>query len=893
MRSSTSGRPARTPRRNSLVGRLLCGGALSLLTLGAAAAQTQAKPGEVEAVVVTGSRIAGTAPVGSSVLTVGRAEVETSGAVTTTQLIQQVPQVFNLGISENSRGQSGGSSNITYGSSVNLRGIGPFTTLVIVDGHRAVPQGTTGFAVDPSIIPTVAIERVEIVADGASAIYGSDAVAGVVNLIRRRSVNGVEANARYGWASDFDERQFSIIAGHDWGSGRMTLSFENGFRSELNGADRSFFAGDLRGRGGNDFRPTLCNPGNIVISGVTYPIPAGGVTAANRSALAPGTANSCDNLKIASLIPRQNRNSFSATFDQKISDRLSIYGDLLASKRTFTFRNGGASSTVTVPSTNPYFVAPPGLTPATESVAYSFIKDYPQGYSDGFSKMYEGTIGGRATLGAGWKAEADLTYGRNDDRSVSHNIANAAALTAALNSRDPATALNVFGGPNSAAVINGILIGRSEAPGRSGLTFYEGKVDGPLAKLPAGDMKLALGVEGQHLHVVQNNIAGTIAAPTALVRVFNRNVKSAYGELLIPLFSDANARPGFRRLDIDLAGRYDHYSDVGSTWNPKIGVTWSPAFGLSLRGSYGTSFRAPTIAQIYGNTNNLFVQNYADPTCGCIRQGVARSGANLNLSPEEATTWTLGLDYEPSFLERAKLSLTYFDINYKNQVVAYLSDLTVLQREGQFTGTGIITRNPSAAFISQQLAETGFTGVLPNPVTLFVEGRNSNLGTTIARGVDFQASYRVPTATAGQFSFGVNGTYFTEYKLAITPSAPLLSYNNKIYNPLRLKMRGSVAWSNGPVLANAFINYQNGYINNLSNPTQRVSAYTTVDLRLAYRFARGALKDFTLAVDARNLFDKDPPFVNIPESANGGGGFDPTLTNPIGRLIGVSINKVF
>ncbi len=867
----------------------------ALLAAGAAQAQNAAPAAEATAqeVVVTGSRISGVAPVGSAIVTVGRNDIVTSSAVTTTQLIQQVPQVFNLGISENSRGQSGGSNNITYGTTINVRGIGPFTTLIMLDGHRAVPQGTTGFAVDPSIIPTIGIERVEIVPDGSSAIYGSDAVAGVVNLILRRNFEGVEGNIRYGAGDGYHERQLGLIMGHRWSTGQITIAYENGAHSAFRGTSADFFRADLRDRGGADYRPTLCNPGNIVVAGVSYAIPPGGVTAANRSALTAGTVNKCDNLKIADLFPRQKHDSAMMTFNQKINDTISIYGDAFAAKRDFKNRNGAASTTATVPSTNAFFVAPPGLTPATESVQYSFIGDYPQGYTYGFSKAYEATLGTTIKLPRSWKFDADYTYGMDVDRSISRNVANAAAQTAAINSANPATALNLFGGPNSPSVINGILIGRSEAPGRSSLQFYQAKVDGPLFALPGGEVRAAFGYEGQKFHVAQNNIAGTIAAPTALLRIFDRSVNSIYGEILVPLVSEANAMPWAKRLDLDVAVRYDKYSDVGGTTNPKIGVNWSPLNGVVFRGSYGTSFRAPTISQIYGNTNNLFVQNYADPTTGGIRQGVARSGANLNLTPETAKTWSVGVDYTPDFLPRVRFNVNYFNITYENQVVAYLSDLSLLGREAQFAGTGIITRNPTPAFMAQQVAETGFTGVLPSPVTLFVEGRNSNLGVTLAQGFDFQATYRVPTETMGQFLFGVNGTYFTEYQVAITPTAPLISQLNKIYNPLRFKMRGNASWSRGPISANLFVNYLNGYNNNLVTPIQRVSAYATVDLRVAYSFSLAGLKDFTVAVDVANLFDRDPPFVNIAQSANGGGGFDPTLVNPVGRIVGLSLNKKF
>ena len=168
------------------------------------ATQSTAATQDADNIVITGSRIRGVAPVGSPLVDLDRNDIEASTAVTTDRLIRELPQVFDLGVSENSRGQSGGNSNITFGNSVNLRGIGPYATLVLVNGHRVVSNTRS---VDPSIIPMLGLERVEVVADGASAIYGSDAIAGVVNLIPRRSFEGFEAIARYGVAENYNEYQ--------------------------------------------------------------------------------------------------------------------------------------------------------------------------------------------------------------------------------------------------------------------------------------------------------------------------------------------------------------------------------------------------------------------------------------------------------------------------------------------------------------------------------------------------------------------------------------------------------------------------------------------------------------------------------------------------------------
>src|SRR5262249_12356001 len=159
------------------------------------------------------------------------------------------------------------------------------------------------------------------------------AVAGVVNLILRRNFEGVEFSARGGVGDHYNERQAGAIFGHGWDSGHFTLAYENGNHTNLSGRDRDYFRANLTAVGGRDFRVVQCNPGNIVIPGATagstvsYAIPAGGVTAANRNSLVANTTNRCDNAQYQDLLPEQDHNSFAATFDQRLTDRISLFGD--------------------------------------------------------------------------------------------------------------------------------------------------------------------------------------------------------------------------------------------------------------------------------------------------------------------------------------------------------------------------------------------------------------------------------------------------------------------------------------------------------------------------------------------------------------------------------------
>ncbi len=849
----------------------------------------------LDEIIITGSRIRGTSVVGSPVTQVSREDIDLVAPLTTSALIQKLPQVFNLGISENSRGQSGGSGNITYGSAINLRGIGPYSTLTLLDGHRAVPQGTTGFAVDPSIIPTLALERVEVVADGASALYGSDAVAGVVNLIPRRHFDGVEVSARGAQGDQYDEHQIGAIGGFGWSSGHAMLAFENAYHGNLNGTDRDYFRGDLTGRGGKDFRVVQCNPGNIVVGGVSYAIPSTGVTSATANQLAPNTSNRCDNAQFQDLIPEQDRNSAMATFDQDIGGRVALFADAFWSRRTFENQVGDQAAALTVRNVNPFFVAPPNSTATSETVNYAFGSQLPSNDTQGFSEAYQGTLGARIKLGGEWQLEGLYSYGRDEERSTSQYGIDNAALNAALARTDPATALNPFSAqPNNPAALQNLATQLFVAPGDTRFQGWELKADGPIVKMPGGDLRAAIGYEGQDLTSQSGLITGTWATPVrAITPRVKRQVQSAYAEILVPLFGADNARPGLHELTVDLAVRYDDYSDLddGTTTNPKYGINWSPIDSLRFRGTYGESFRAPTFSQIYGNSSALFVQNYSDPTKGgAITQGITLSGGNLALAPETASSYTFGVDFTP--VESTRISLTYFHIDYEKQITSYLSDLTILNRESQFAGTGIIVRNPDPAFVAGLVATKPVRGVLPNPVTLYVDGRTNNLGTTIVAGFDLDAEYKLDAGAAGQFGFGLMTTYFTTYDVAITPAADRIDQLNTIYNPLELKARGDVTWQRGGFEGALYINHFAPYDNNLVSPVQKVDAATTFDLNLYYHFTGHGFADgLSLGLDAVNLFDEQPPFVNIAQSPNGGGGFDPTLSNPVGRIVGLTLRK--
>ncbi|WP_083943072.1 TonB-dependent receptor plug domain-containing protein [Sphingomonas soli] len=886
----------------------LCGSALMTLTWSAVGQAQDAPATEVVEVpaaddlggeiVVTGSRLRGTAPVGSAVTALGREDVELAGAVTTERLIQQLPAVFDLGVSENSRGQSGGSGNITYGNTVNLRGIGPYATLILVDGHRAVNNSR---AFEPSVIPTLGLERVEVVADGASAIYGSDAIAGVVNLIPRRSLNGVEATARYGAGANFSESQFGIAAGKVWDSGQVMVAYERVYRSALNGEHRDFFTSDQRPFGGNNYLVTRCAPGTLRAGGVSYAMP-GQLTQANAGSLVAGTTNTCDDLIGQDLFPEQRYNSVNGTLTQELTPWLTFFADGFYSKREYKRYPAYFSSTLTVPQTNAFFVRPTGFAGTSYTIDYNFINDLPRDVSLGSATNWQITPGLRVKLPGDWQLEGLITYGKGNDQSDQVRGLNATALNAALASNNPATAFDPYGlGRTSAATLLAISNFVTLSPTLNKFVGYEARLNGSLFSLPGGDVKLAAGYEGQEINTELGSARGAAGTPIVF-RHFERRVDSAYAELLVPVFSSANAVPGFETLTLNAAVRYDRYSDVGETTNPKFGVNWSPVSGLMLRGSYGTSFRAPLISQIYGNSNNLFGQSYQNPSGGAPLTGFAYSGPNLNLAPEEATTWSVGGDWDVT--NTLRIGATYWNVKYINQVDSYLADLAILTRESQFAGTGLILRGTAARDRVLQLLSQGvvlargtFPGGDPNNVTLYVDGRNNNLGQSNTSGIDFTVNWRVPTANIGTFTLNGSGTYLTNYKTAVSPAGTPIDRRNTIFNPLKFKARASVSWEIDAMLAQVTVTHVNSYLNTAITPNQTVSSFTPVDLVLAFNLGKmGAprtLSGITLGIEVRNAFDAGPPYVNLTPSSNGSGGYDASAASPIGRVMAASIRAKF
>jgi iron complex outermembrane receptor protein len=401
-------------------------------------------------------------------------------------------------------------------------------------------------------------------------------------------------------------------------------------------------------------------------------------------------------------------------------------------------------------------------------------------------------------------------------------------------------------------------------------------------------VRLAVGFEHTKYTLSAGSKQGAAAAPARLFQSVSRVQNAAYAELFVPLVGVNNERPGFHSLDLSAAYRIDDYDDVGSTRNPKIGVNWSPVEGLLLKGSYGTSFRAPLLQDLLLLRGGaaLVVTTVPDPLSPTgTSTGLAVNAGNPDLIPEEATTWSFTAEWRPTFAPDARLSVTWFSIDYDNQISnPPRGSSTLLDQNYQF----LVTRNPSQALIQSYLAQgLMINGILPPTVAWLQNAQTQNLASTEVRGFDFDASYAW-RGDFGDLTLGATGSYTDSFRVKISPVAPELEQVGTLNTPVRFRARAYLDWSRGPYAAQLALNHSSGYDNGLATPVQRVKSFDTVDLHLVYNFEDSGSKwldGLSLAFDAQNMFDEDPPFVNIE------GGWDPGHASPLGRLISLTVTK--
>ena len=861
--------------------------------------------GAGDEIVVTGTRIHGAQPVGSHLIVVDRGAIDRSGHATTDEILKALPQNFGGGGNESTVGfttANNASTNSGYGDSVNLRGLGVSSTLVLIDGNRPPLGGGAGTFVDLSMIPSSAIERIEVLADGASAIYGSDAVAGVVNVKLRDDFRGAETRFRLGGADGFDEIQASQLLGTSWRTGHATLGYEFYHRSRLSADDRIYATEDLRRFGGGDYRSDYANPATIIAAdGSVYGVPRGqDGTELSADDLHAGAPNRADGRAGTDILPRIERQSFYASVTQTLTSWLDVTGqgffaDRHSSDRYFPSNYGG----VVVTPANPFYVDPIG-TGDPVTVHYDFRQDL--GPVTNLAHVTSWGLAGSllARIGA-WSGDLHATYGTQRENARTGNVPNYVRLAEALADTDPATAYDLFGdgsftNPQTIDTVRGFY----DAVAHSRVWSTSLKFDGPLFTLPAGAVRMAVGGEYRHEWFGSTSTddeftpapvdGGSAGFP------LGRSITAGYAEVLVPVVAAAQRVPAIEQLTVSLAGRVEHYSDFGTTANPRFGLTWRPVHSITVRGTFGTSFRAPSFLDIrQGPGLSQYVPvPLPDPASATGTTNVlALFGNRPDIGPERATTWTAGLDVAPPLLGGATLTLTYFNIDYRDRIESvggqYYSFLVERDRYA-----ALIDDNPDPAVVAAYYADPNFQnpyGIAPGAIGAIIDGRTANLARVTERGLDFDLGYRWGQG-ASHYELGIDGTYLFAIKQRVTATAPTTETVSTIGNPVDLRLRGRASASLGHATIAGFVNFVDGYANTAVSPNQAVDSWTTVDVSMSYALdvLGGAFKGLRAGFSITNLLDAPPPYVEnvTPFSA---AGFDPEQASAAGRLVALNLVK--
>ncbi|KRA67046.1 hypothetical protein ASD89_02150 [Caulobacter sp. Root656] len=880
----------------------------------------QASPSPADPVmvseIVVGTHIRGVKDGASPVIVLGREDIDRAGYDSVAEALTALPQAFGGTDSEDSvaTGADPNGTNMTRGTGLDLRGLGADATLVLVNGRRMAGAGSHGDFADIAAIPYTAVGRVEVLLDGASALYGADAVGGVVNIRLRTDLEGADTRASASVATQggYSRRQFGQAFGHGWDGGHLLAAYEYTHNSRLHGQDRDYAGNaDLRGLGGTDRRrTTYSQPANILRLNAAgafvaaYAVPAGqDGTRLRPGDFLAGTVNAENQRAAYDILPRSTRHSVLLAANQRVGV-VDVSADLRYSRRDLSARNAAAVANLTVTAANPYYVSPTGQ--ASERLAYSFLSERGGTLNAVRSESLGASLGADIALPAGWNANLYGAFAQELGASLGSGLLNATKLNEAAGlapdsplSRFSAARDGYFNpfigaGANPAAVLDFVLSGQDVSKTRSETRSVNLAFDGPLLSLPGGTLRLAVGGQAREERLRTSGVSYLTgyAATARTRRVFDRRVRSVYAELNAPLIGPDNARPLVERLELSLAGRVEDYDDVGSTRNPKIGLIWAPSRSLTFKGGYGTSFRAPALPEL----NSPFV---IAPTILPYNGGqtpvLLLQGGNLDLKPETARSWTAGVTYSPADHPGLSLGLSVYRTLFKGRIGSpVLSSLALALTSPEFApfrsfvapATSPADRARVLALVNDPHAlNTGLYAV--DTYGAIVEARNVNTGSLDVRGVDLTGAYAT-TLRGDPLTLNASLSWLTRYERKVTPTATATQLAGQAGYPADLRARVSATWTHGPAAITTSLSHVG---DTYAETGRRVAPWNTVDLqlRLQPRAPVLGVKGLAWTLNVQNLFDSAPPFYDNPL----GIGYDPANADPIGRRVTLQLTKAW
>lgn len=843
-------------------------------------------------IVVTGTLIRGAQVTGSQTVTVDSKSIEQLAPASTQQLLASIPQFGSFNQIPVSDPRS--NALISFGR-VNLRNVPGFNkgsgsvTLTLVDGHRVAGVGVFEASVDPDSIPTAIVERLDVVTDGGSSLYGADAIAGVANFVTRKKFDGIKLDGNFGFGTtltSYKTYDGTITAGKSWTDGGAYISFGYNGNTNVTNGDTSWARSGLWS--GNTFLPqgTQClSPVGVqkrfvylnipgVFTGWTDNAGAGGGTVAS------GTK--CDDFLAQSYFPKARRYNVFASVYQQVSDNIEfrMTGYYTNKKITFSAYPIGMTTRaqpdpVGAPGTPGAPASSPALVDGGTAFSFGANPAYQQRLSYNAYSTFNVSPEFTITLGK-WQVHALANYGEstNHFRNPGVNLALAQAdINAGVFSAATVGSLN-------SGELNKILNWEDGTDTKHQTFDARVYADGPLFELPGGDAKLAVGVEYQHNKASNRFSTGTVGSVDALnYRSASMNAESVFGELSLPVFS---------MLDLSASLRYDHYSNFGSTTNPTLAAKFKPFEWLSIYGHWGKSFNAPTALDLLAVTTAQYIGggglqctvaspcvNFGGPsaTAGGV---VLLTGSSNNLKPQTSTQWTVGFDAKPT--SRFNFGVEYYNIKLRDLLgsinPANPQVFTVSNPNSYAFGNGnttIPTTHPLyQAIVGAANGASVIAAINANGKGLgeIVDFRTSNVNDIFLDGLDFHMNLQVPTDNAGDFTFAFNGNKAMH---SYTTKGPFVDNiaDGLVGSGPTFNASAAVGWSLKNWSARVTVNYSGGYNSqDYSGAAVKVRAFTVANLFLGYKLGGdGPLAGSSLRLIVDNVFNRTPQIV--PENAPG------------------------
>lgn len=863
--------------------------------------KTDDSPQQMQRVEITGSSIKRIAAEGASPITTIKADDFTKlGSTTAAEVLSNI---------SGNQTQFNTSSNVgagkTVGAAADLRGLGSNKTLVLLNGRRLANSAFDGSAVDLNVIPIAALDRVEVLRDGASAIYGTDAIGGVINFITKRSYTGLNLSAEgiMPQQSGGAEKRFNLSGGH----GDLDKDGYNFFgvidyhtQNPVKASDRavSKLGGQNPGVGlntssgnsfpanfydinanqsGNPYAATGCNP--------PYAFKRGAICRYNSQATI-GIVPKSDELAVIGKGTFKLNADNTASIEYLHSEskvRTTVAGDVLA---------GDASGTATdyyITNTSRYYPGN-GIVPGSASGGPLSLNwrsvDAGQRINESKNSTDRLLLAMEGTQ-FGWDYKTGLSYSMSKARdSMNGGYMNNAMIRAGLLNG----IINPFGPQDAAgtAYLQSSQLYGTYEDAKTQVSSLDFTASRELFQLPAGPLGFALGGEFRkeqaNFNVNQvSSLSDSTGSATALPSSGSRNVKALFTELNVPIA---------KTLEAQLALRYDNYSDVGSTVNPKVALRFQPAKQIMFRSSYSTGFRAPSLYELNDPNSKTFTNSaYDDPVLcpggnaaangvaarDCGQQFFKLQGGNKKLQPEKSNSFTLGMVVEP--VKDVTASVDYFNIKIKNQI-STVAEGDIFADPTKYAANFV--RNPDGSLN-------------------YITDTNVNLGNVHTQGFDLGFAWRMPKTAWGNFGLSLDGTYITQYDYQSEAGGQYLN-NLAVYAGgvgtaggviFRWRHTATLNWNQGPWSAALQQVYTTGYRDqNGSNvvaayKNHQVGSYTRYNLTSSYT----GFKNLTLTAGIKNLFNTNPPGSNTTDNFQFG--YDSRYSDVIGRAFFVRANYQF